>query len=417
MSSPNIEETIPTRPEDSAAPGTQPLPADAPQKKGRKLIVVILGVVLVLASAGIGGWMGYQSGQAAKDQSQISQRAVDAATQFQLALQDQTNGRLEVAQQRLEYVISLDSNFPGATQKLTEVMVAIQASKVPTAVPTPTLTPTPDTRGEQDMFAQILQALKDSKWSTAIDSISAIRKKNIGYRTVDVDGLYYIALRGLGVTKIGMGDLEGGIYALTLAERFGPLDNFAAGYRTWARYYLNGASFWKVDWLNVLNWFTDLAAAMPNMRDGSGMTASERYRIALYQYATQIGKDDPCKARDFYARSLAIGNDPTVVPAATEAANRCAPPTSTPAPVTATNTPTPTVTGTVVATGVTPTVDTPTVPGPTVTPMPATVTPTPTTQPPTQAPTQAPSQAPTLAPTQTHTPVPSTPTPPATKTP
>jgi hypothetical protein len=414
MSSPNIEETIPTRPDPSTPTSTQPAPEEAPVKKVRKLFVIIIGVVLILAFAGVGGWMGYVNGQNAKDQNQLSQRAVDAATQFQLALQDQASGRLEVAQQRLEYVISLDPNFPGATEKLTEVVFSIQASAVPTAVPTPTLTPTPDTRGEQEMFAQIVQSLHDSKWSNAIDTIGAIRKKNLGYRTVDVDGLYYIALRGLGVTKIGSGDLEGGIYALTLAERFGPLDNFAAGYRTWARYYLNGASFWKVDWLKVITYFTDVAAAMPNMRDGSGMTASERFRVALYEYANQILKDDPCKARDYYKQSLAIGKDPTVVPQATDAQDRCAPPTSTPAPVVATETFTPTVIGTAVLETPTTGVGTATPGGPTATPEPPTAT-VPTATPAAETPTTAP---PTAAPTATHTPAPaSQPTPTETKKP
>ena len=404
MSSENIEETIPTRPDPSAPSENEPAIEEAPQKKVRKIFIIIPGIILILVFAGIGGWMGFVSGQNAKDQSQLSQRAVDAATQFQLAQQDQAAGRLEVAQQRLEYVISLDPNFPGATEKLTEIVFSIQASAVPTAVPTPTLTPTPDTRGEQEMFAQIVQFLDDSKWSNAIDTIGAIRKKNLGYRTVDVDGLYYIALRGLGVTKIGSGDLEGGIYALTLAERFGPLDNFAAGYRTWARYYLNGASFWKVDWLKVINYFTDLAAAMPNMRDATGVTASERFRVALYEYAGQIFKDDPCKARDYYKQSLAIGKDPTVVPLATDAQNRCAPPTDTPAPVVPTGTSTPTPTGVILETP-TPTVDTPTT-QPTVitaTPGPPTATPVPPTATPKAATTDTTAPTTAVPPTATET--------------
>ncbi len=48
--------------------------------------------------------------------------------------------------------------------------------------------------------------------------------------------MYYFALRNYGhdlITK--QGNLEGGIYYLTLAERFGPLDNTAIGLREGAR--------------------------------------------------------------------------------------------------------------------------------------------------------------------------------------
>ena len=39
------------------------------------------------------------------------------------------------------------------------------------------------------------------------------------------------------------GNLEGGIYDLTLAERFAPIDKDADGFRSWARYYSNRIKF------------------------------------------------------------------------------------------------------------------------------------------------------------------------------
>jgi tetratricopeptide (TPR) repeat protein len=408
MMSPNIDpngeagDTIPTRPGPVGASASQAMSAVMPESKFRKRTVILFGILFVLIAAGIASWFGYQSGVNSRLQNQAGQVAMQAATQFQLGLQDQAAGRLDVAQQRFEYVIQLDSNFPGAQQKLAEVLMARQISLIPTEVPTPTLTPTVDTRGEQDLFAQIVQFLKDSKWTNAITTINGLRARNLAYRTVDVDGLYYIALRGEGVVKITNGDLEGGIYDLTLVERFGPLDNFAAGLRTWARYYLNGASFWDVDWEKVLAYFSDVYAAVPNLRDGSGMTASERYRIALFKYGDQIAASgDYCKAQKYYKQSLAIGNSPTVAPKATEAAHNCEGDTATPRPQN--NTPTTTLTPTITGTGL---IFSPTVPGATVTPTPPqtqpTVTPTPTVAPPT------PTTGVTIAPSQT--PVPPTPT-------
>ena len=174
-----------------------------------------------------------------------------AATQFQLGLDDMTNGRYEMARGRFEYVIGLDPTFPGVKEKLTEVMIALLPTTIPTATltPTPAYTPTPDTRGEQEMFKQIQKNLADKKWDEAIVTIESLRTKNLSYETVAVDGLYYIALRNRGVDKIlSLGDLEGGMYDLALAARFGPLDRDAESYQVWARYYVTGASFWEVDW-------------------------------------------------------------------------------------------------------------------------------------------------------------------------
>jgi tetratricopeptide (TPR) repeat protein len=387
MSSEIPGDTLPTHPKTTDLSSTQP--AAVPQQEFRKRTVILLGILLILVFAGVGSWLGYQSGVAKRLQNEQSQVALEAATQFQLGLQDQAAGRLESAQTRFEYVISLDPNFPGITEKLTEVMVAIQATNAPTPVPTPTLSPTPDTRGEQELFSQIQQAMANSEWQKAIDTMDSLRAKNLSYRAIDVDGMYYIALRNLGIAKINNADLEGGIYMLTLAERFAPLDNFAAGLRTWTRYYLNGASFWEVDWTKVIAYFSELAPQMPYMRDSSGMTATERYRIALYKYADQLAKDDPCKAAKYYADSLAIGNDPKVAPNATKAADDCHPPTATLRPQTSTPSSTPSMTGG-------PATDTPTTEVTTPVPPPAaTETPTPTPTPPPPEPTNTETPSPT----------------------
>jgi tetratricopeptide (TPR) repeat protein len=401
---------------------TQPTPAVAPEKKIRRRSVIWLGILFIFIVGGIGSWLGYQSALTSRLQNQVGQTAVDAATQFQLGLQDQANGNLAIAQQRFEYVIGLDPNFPGAQQKLTEVMLARQISLIPTDVPTPTLTPTADTRGEQDMFAQIAQNIKDSKWSDAIDSINALRTKNLTYRAIDVDGMYYLALIGRGIYKITNGDLEGGIYDMTIAERFGPLDSKAVSYRTWARLYINGASFWDVDWEKVVNYFADIYQAVPNLHDSSNLTTSERYRIALYKYAEQIAATgDYCKAEQYFQQSFAIGLDPTAEPKATEASHNCHPNTPTPQKKPS-STPTQTLTGTLIS-------PTPTLPGPTATPIPpvgatstntppaaATSTNTPPAPPATETPTK-PAASNTPLPPPTDTPVPATTAPTETKTP
>lgn len=84
----------------------------------------------------------------------------------------------------------------------------------------------------------------NKEWGQAVEAIQRLRDKNVNYRSVDVDGMYYIALRFLGIENVSRGQLEVGIYNLTLAERFAPLDVEAQNYRNWARMYLSAASFW-----------------------------------------------------------------------------------------------------------------------------------------------------------------------------
>lgn len=259
-----------------------------------------------------------------------------AATQYQLGLEEMNAGRLQVARKRFEYVIQLDPNFPGVAEKLTETMMKIAQTTAPTAViPTlePTLTPTPDMRGEEEIFNNATQLIRAQDWQNTITALDSLRNRNLTYRTIEVDGMYYVALRQRGIQKILAGDLEPGIYDLALSERFGPMDKEADGFRNWARMYILGSSFWEIDWAEVINYFGQVYAAMPNLRDGSDWTAAERYRIGLINYADSLAaKEDWCNARDHYNLAFAIANDPAVAPTATAVQLICAPPTATPTP-------------------------------------------------------------------------------------
>ncbi len=364
--------------------------------RGRILLACVL-VILLMGS--LGGLLGYNSGRQSRIDLESSQVAAAAATQFQLGLDDITNGRLEMARTRFEYVIGLDPSFPGVKEKLTEVMIALLPTTIPTATltPTPVYTPTPDTRGELEMLKQIQQNLIDKKWDDAIATIESLRTKNLGYETVAVDGLYYIALRNRGVEKIlSLGDLEGGMYDLALDARFGPLDRDAESYQVWARYYVTGASFWEVDWEKATYYFGLVAPYLPNLRDSSNIFAIDRYRQAAIHYAQDLmDRGDGCKASDLLKTVLTNKyKNATAEPLATQADRKCHPPTKTPTPVTSSATPT-----------ATPIVsETPTL-GPTdQTPQP---TPTNTTVPAATATHTSPA-ATAPAPTATNTPVPST---------
>lgn len=300
-----------------------------PVKTHRKRNVILLilgGFFFVLIVSLVAGYFGYQAALEVRKAQQASQIAQETYKQFQLGLEDEANGRYETAQRRYESILEMDPGFPGIQEKLAEVGVKIAQAKTPTVAPSPTPQPTPDTRGEEELYNQILQLMRDENWVSAVDTLDALRNLNKTYRVVDVDGLYYIALRYRGVNKILLeGNLEGGTYDLALAERFAPLDRDADSYRNWARYYITGASFWQVDWERVISYFSVVEPAFPMMRDSSGMTAQERYRLALKGYGDDLVKaEDFCKAVEQYRLSQNIAYDPSIDPLISDAETRCA---------------------------------------------------------------------------------------------
>ena len=110
-------------------------------------------------------------------------------------------------------------------------------------------TPTPNLAPVEELFTQALAALDRQHWTTAIDTLIGLRAKNATFRAVEVDGMFYNAFRNRGVQRIGeQGLLEEGIYDMSRAERFGPLDRDAGNWRSWAELYLEADSYMGLNW-------------------------------------------------------------------------------------------------------------------------------------------------------------------------
>jgi tetratricopeptide (TPR) repeat protein len=296
------------------------------KKRGPELKLTLLGIVALILIAAISAFGGYQSGITLRTHAQSTEVALQAQQQFELGVQDMADEQYDRARQRFEYVINLNPTYPGAAEQLAAVLLELNTTATPTLVPTPTLTPTPDTRDVEEKFNQAQQSLINKDWSGTIDTLLNLRKHDANYRPVDLDGMLFLALRNRGQDKIGkQADLEGGIYDLTLAERFGPLDVEAQGYLNAASLYLTGASFWELDWGQAVNYFSQVASMAPGLRDGSGWTSGERYRIALINYGDQLVNDgNPCDAVQEYQDALSIGPDPNADQGLANATNLCA---------------------------------------------------------------------------------------------
>jgi tetratricopeptide (TPR) repeat protein len=303
-----------------------------PKKKKFRIGRLILNILTFLVIVGLGIASGYFSGITIRRNAQQSLITQQLSDQFSRALVDIEFGNYNTARQRLEYIIGLNPSFPGAQEKLTEVLVA---SSIPTA--TPEVAPTAELVVVNDanfeaIYSQAQQLIAAGQWQNVLTVLDTMRQKDPSYRTGEVDGMYYFSLRNLGVDLIKQGNLEGGIYDLTLAERFAPLDNTAHVLRDNARFYINAASFWELDWALSAQYFAQLNGS--GIWDGT-MTATERYYIAAMRYGDQLfGENRYCDAYTQYQAAQTVGQlDAEAAKNSNQAYQACYPPTPTLEPI------------------------------------------------------------------------------------
>ncbi len=312
---------------------TQPIKIK--KKSGKKRFwITFLGVIAIIA---LGIFGGYNSGIKMRSDAEATMVSGKLEEQFQLGAIALAEGRYDHARQHFEYIVQHDANYPGATEGMAQAILGMSFTTTPNPTLTPTLTPTPDLRGVEAIFSNAQQLINAGDWTNALAALDQLRKDDPNYETAKVDGMYYFALHNNGYEKITKeGDLEGGIYFLTLSERFGPLDSAGNNARESARLYIIAASFWEINWEQAVNYFGQLSAYAPNVWDNaSNMTAAERYYYALMRYGDELFlvQNDACGAYNQYITAEAYGSlDEVAAKNKNQAYKICYPPTNTPEP-------------------------------------------------------------------------------------
>ncbi len=321
-----------------------------PVKKKHGLWVWI-GILVMLVIAAIGTGVGYKMALDLRTREELSQRLVIATTQFELALRDEKNGNLDLARRRLEYVLGIYPAYPGLDEKLKDVMLSIALTKGPSQLTTPvpnetpseavTIVPTTDTKNLGVLLNQAKAQLAAKDWSGLFSTVLTIRNLDPFYEPITVDGLYYMALRNNGITKVKEGSLEVGIYYFALAEQIAPLDTDAESYRIWARMYDNAGSYWQINMQQAAALFSELYPLVPNLVDSSGISVRSRYAAALEGYGDYLQQTFLwCEAVPQYEASMGVVSSSALSEKLTKAREYCSNPPPTPTPIT---TPTPTV--------------------------------------------------------------------------
>jgi len=337
--------------------------------------VVILGGVWIVGAA----VSGYRAAQDEVARIRSEQNALSLQEQFDLGLKDLLEARYELARQRFDYLLSVDPNYPGAAEFRDQALLALA---VPASSPTPSPvpaspTPTLDVSSLDGLFTQAQVRFSQSDWSGTLVALLELRKRDASFRTADVNTLMASSLRNRGVEKIMNGHYEPGIYDLTLAERFGPLDNQATSWRNSAIFYLQANSYFGLDFALAVQLFSQLCGA-------GAWDSCPKFARSAQSYGDQLyAQGQFCPAATQYDLSLETLYNDKLAPTAEYGAQACL--TATAATATLTATPTPTLGS------VTPEI--------TLSPPVITDTPTPTTT----------SAAPTETPTPTPSPSPTTP--------
>ena len=324
--------------------------------------LAVFGTMVVL----VGGLTGYASGLERRAAREALEAGDSLRDQFDRGVQDLLDGRYENAEQRFEYILSVDPDYPGALELLEDARRGLNQPTLtpsPTAVPTQEVTPsaTLDLSSLDGLVEGAQAAIGQGNWDAAIEILVTLIGESPAHRRAEVNQLLYTALRNRGLDKIFRGEREQGMYDLALAERITALDGQAQSWRSSAAFYSFANSYFGLDWGLSTQYFSQICAA--GIWDGCF-----KYARSAWEYADLLFKDlDSCGAAIQYDASLRTADREDGPPTATQAFTIC-----------------------MTATAVTPT------PSPTID---LSVTPTGT-----EGPSPTPSETPAITPTFTETP-------------
>jgi hypothetical protein len=324
---------------------------EAKPKKKRHGKWVWLGILIMLVLTAAGAAIGYSRAVKVRLAAETDQRITFATTQFMLAQQDQDAGRLDMSRQRLEAVFKVYPDYPGLTDKLKEVLLAlalVQAqSQAAIPTPQPEITPvaTSESHEVSTLLKQAQEQLAASDWQGLLVTVNSIRNIDPTFEPIKVDGLFYYALRYNGIAKIQNGNLEVGLYYLAMARQLAPIDSEADGWERGAKLYLSAASWFGIDWYKAAEGFFQTYQTYPSLVDISGISAKQRYGRSLEGIGDVLQASYSwCEAVPQYEAALGIITDQVITDKLTQARAYCAQPPATPTPTLGPDLPTPTPT-------------------------------------------------------------------------
>jgi len=290
-----------------------------PQRKKGISKIWILGIPIALIIVmGISITTGYMQGLRIRDETEVVIVAQALKEQMDTGIDDLLAGNHNLARQRFEYVIEKDPNYPGARELLDQTLLALnEPTPTPSPAASPTPTETPDMTSYDGIFGSAQSAFAREEWSTALDLLLILRGSDPNFRVAEVNQMMAISLRNLGMDELLQSLLEQGIYHLTLAERFGPLDGQASSWRNSASFYTFANSYYGLDWKLSTDYFGQICAA-------NIWGACRKYGESALEYAKILAEEgDVCQAALFFEIAFTHIINDGVAPTATEVFSLC----------------------------------------------------------------------------------------------
>ena len=208
-----------------------------------------------------------------------------------------------MAIQRLEFILTAEPNFPSAAQRYNDLQATTRANRHADSAPDPDSSCHRARRAQS--FSRSANGDQRQRLGHGDSKINALRFGAPSYEPLRVNNLLYTALRNRGVNTIQTGSFELGLTDLDEASKIGSLDTEALQYQQWATIYINGVSYWGLNWQRTTRDFDLLYKLAPNFRD-----TKTRARDAHLTYASiLIGKNDSCNAVLEYAAAFAVENN------------------------------------------------------------------------------------------------------------
>lgn len=257
---------------------------------GRRLGLALLGLLILATLYAAVAYVGWQSGQNARQQTAQATLEIEIEHQLDLAQAEVASGQAERALERLAWVSTQTPDHATAAhlwQQAESQRLRPSPTARPTLTPWPTLAAGPTESATGDPAQRLVgleQHIAQQRWEEAIPQLIAFQLDYPAYEREQTNLWLYTAYLEAGLA-LTLGDrVELGLAHLEAAARLGDLPQVAIDRRNLAQLYLNGLAFSYVDWRIVVDNFRLLCQLSPFYQDSCQLLFN-----ALVAYADELG--------------------------------------------------------------------------------------------------------------------------------
>ena len=310
------------------------------QKRPSRRIVRSIGLLFIILAVAVGwfllvAYFGWRSGEDLLAEKQAIALAEQITHQKELAADDVAQEKYDLALRRLEWVLQQAPEDAQALALQTEVNNAVTSLLVSTPfsikTPTPEPTPLPETTvestGEAETKLQQIRRLMATKdYGVVIPMITAFQLEFPEYERQETNRFLYDASINYGIDLLESDNVELGLNYLAQAARLGDLPQSAIDYQTWAELYLQGISFYGVNWDTSAYYFRDLCLAAPFYQ----LSCNRLEKVLILLGDQQAVALDWCPAQNAYEEAALYSNNSDLNDKIDEARDACLLATPTP---------------------------------------------------------------------------------------